>query len=240
MKKHAILLILIALFISANAFAMGSSGDRITFHPIEHATMVIKTDAVTIYVDPVGDAKLFDQYPGPDIILVTDIHGDHLAPDIVNSLKQDKTAVIGPQAVISKLSFGEILRNGEKKESNGINIEAIPMYNLTKERLNFHPKGRGNGYVLTINQKRIYLSGDTEDIREMRALKNIDYAFVCMNLPYTMTEEQAASAVLEFKPKVVFPYHYRGKGMFSDIDKFKELVSKDDEIEVRLMQWYKK
>ncbi len=240
MKKHTILLILIALFTSANAFAMGSAGDQISFLPIEHATMVIKTDDVTIYVDPVGDAKLFDQYPSPDIILITDIHGDHLAPDIVNSLKQEKTVVIGPPAVISKLSFGEIIRNGEKKEYKGINIEAIPMYNLTKERLNFHPKGRGNGYVLTINQKRIYLSGDTEDIKEMRALKNIDYAFVCMNLPYTMTEEQAASAVLEFKPKVVLPYHYRGKGMFSDIEKFKELASRDKEIEVRIMKWYKK
>jgi L-ascorbate metabolism protein UlaG (beta-lactamase superfamily) len=105
--------------------------------------------------------------------------------------------------------------------------------------MKFHPKGRGNGYVLTMNRKRIYISGDTEDIKEMRSLKDIDYAFVCMNLPYTMTVDQAASAVLEFKPRVVFPYHYRGKGMFSDLDKFKQLVSKDKDIEVRLLNWYK-
>jgi L-ascorbate metabolism protein UlaG (beta-lactamase superfamily) len=112
------------------------------------------------------------------------------------------------------------------------------MYNLTKERLNFHNKGRGNGYVLTINQKRIYISGDTEDIAEMRSLKNIDYAFICMNLPYTMTVEQAASAVMEFKPKVVIPYHYRGKGMISDVQRFKHLVSKNKAIEVKLLDWY--
>ena len=104
--------------------------------------------------------------------------------------------------------------------------------------LKFHEKGRGNGYVVTVDGKRIYISGDTEDIPEMRALKNIDYAFVCMNLPYTMTVEQAASAVLEFKPKVVFPYHYRGTGGFSDTAKFKELVGKDKSIEMRMLKWY--
>jgi L-ascorbate metabolism protein UlaG (beta-lactamase superfamily) len=118
-------------------------------------------------------------------------------------------------------------------EKFGVKIEAVPMYNLTAARLRFHNKGRGNGYVMTFGGKRVYVSGDTEDIPEMRALKNIDAAFVCMNLPYTMTPEQAADAVREFKPKVVYPYHYRG----SDTAQFKKLVG--DASEVRLRDWYK-
>ncbi len=108
------------------------------------------------------------------------------------------------------------------------------MYNLTEDRLKFHSKGRGNGYVLTLGGKRIYISGDTEDVPEMRALKDIDVAFVCMNLPYTMSPEQAASAVKEFKPKAVYPYHYRG----SDVQKFKELVGPASEVRIR--EWYPK
>ena len=112
------------------------------------------------------------------------------------------------------------------------------MYNLTEDRLKYHEKGRGNGYLVTVGEKRIYISGDTEDIPEMRALENIDYAFVCMNLPYTMTVEQAASAVLEMKPKVVYPYHYRGTGGLSDTKKFAALVSEDGDIEVRQLDRY--
>ena len=113
------------------------------------------------------------------------------------------------------------------------------MYNLREEALKFHAKGRGNGYVLTINDERIYISGDTEDIPEMRTLKNIDKAFVCMNLPWTMTVESAASAVLEFKPKQVYPYHYRNKEGMSDVNLFKNLVNKEDKsIEVILLDWY--
>ena len=118
-------------------------------------------------------------------------------------------------------------------------VEAVPMYNLREEALKFHSKGRGNGYVLTIDGQRLYFSGDTEDIPEMRALKNIDKAFICMNLPYTMTEESAASAVLEFKPKQVYPYHYRGNPNVSDVSKFKTLVNQGDaNIEVVQLDWY--
>jgi L-ascorbate metabolism protein UlaG (beta-lactamase superfamily) len=127
-----------------------------------------------------------------------------------------------------------VLANGETKSVKGVSIEAVPMYNTTPERLQYHTKGRGNGYVVTLGGKRVYISGDTEDIPEMRALKNIDVAFVCFNLPYTMTEEQAASAVRDFAPKIVYPYHYRG----SDIAKFKKLVGNDAGIEVREGSWY--
>jgi len=237
MKTYIIILLTILtplLYVSASAYEV----DGITFTPIEHATMVIQTKDSTIYVDPVGDMNLFQKFPSPDIILLTDIHRDHLNIEIVNSLKKNLTTVIGPPEAIGSLKHGEVMKNGDKRTFGNISIEAIPMYNLTKERLNFHDKGRGNGYVLTINQKRIYISGDTEDIAEMRSLKNIDYAFICMNLPYTMTVEQAASAVMEFKPKVVIPYHYRGKGIISDVQRFKHLVSKNNAIKVKLLDWY--
>lgn len=113
------------------------------------------------------------------------------------------------------------------------------MNNLPETDDSRHPKGRGNGYVLNMGGQRLYISGDTEDIPEMRALQNIDVAFVCMNMPYTMTVEQAADAVLAFKPKVVYPFHYRGQGGLSDVDHFKELVNKGNEgIDVRLRNWY--
>ncbi len=117
----------------------------------------------------------------------------------------------------------------------GIPIEATPAYNLDPNRQQFHPKGRGNGYLLTLGGKRIYLSGDTEDTPEMRALKNIDVAFLCMNLPYTMDVQHAAAAVREFRPKVVYPYHCRG----SDLEKFKTLVGSDAGVEVRIRDWYR-
>ena len=132
-----------------------------------------------------------------------------------------------------------IINNGEEKTFGLIKAEAIPMYNLREEALKFHTKGRGNGYVFTVNKQRIYFSGDTEDIPEMRALKNIDKAYVCMNLPYTMTVESAADAVLAFKPKEVYPYHYRGTGGLSDVAKFKSLVNTgNNNIKVVQLNWY--
>ena len=212
---------------------------ELTFKPIGHSTFVILSPHGTIYVDPVGDPSAFDGLPAPDAILISDIHADHLDPDVVSKLAAKETIIIAPKAVADQLMAGaSVLNNGESTKVGTIEITAIPMYNLTEDRLMFHEKGRGNGYVVTIGEQRIYISGDTEDIPEMRSLKDIDFAFVCMNLPYTMTVEQAASAVLEFKPAVVIPYHYRGKGGLSDISKFKQLVSTDENIEVRLMNWY--
>lgn len=210
-----------------------------TFTPIEHATFVIQSAGITIYVDPVGDPAIFEDMPAPDIILITDIHGDHLNADVVNAVRAESTVVIGPKAVTDRLDGASALANGATKKVGPATVEAIPMYNLTESRLKYHDKGRGNGYVVTVGGKRIYISGDTEDIPEMRALENIDYAFVCMNLPYTMTVEQAASAVLEMKPKVVLPYHYRGTDGTSDTKKFAELVGEDKDIRVRQLQWYR-
>jgi L-ascorbate metabolism protein UlaG (beta-lactamase superfamily) len=210
--------------------------------PIEHATFVLQWNGKTIFVDPTKGGAAFASFGKPDVILVTDIHGDHFDAATLAAVRAPATTLVVPAAVAEKLGSdngnSRLLANGDKTTVGEIGIEALPMYNLTEERKVFHSKGRGNGYVLTLGGKRIYISGDTEDIPEMRALKGIDAAFVCMNLPYTMDVEHAASAVLEFKPKVVYPYHYRGKGGLSDVEKFKSLVAADKGIEVRLLQWY--
>ncbi|MFO1501330.1 MAG: MBL fold metallo-hydrolase [Verrucomicrobiota bacterium] len=212
---------------------------ELLIQPINHATLTMSWKGKTIYLDPVGGAQRFATLPRPDLILITDIHGDHLDAPTLSAIAGDQATLVAPQAVAEKLppnlkARTTVLANRETKTIQDIKIEAVPMYNLTSERLKFHSKGRGNGYVLTIGSKRIYISGDTEDIPEMRALKNIDIAFVCMNLPYTMTEEQAASAVREFKPKVVYPYHYRG----SDLGKFRDAVGESSGVEVRIRNWY--
>lgn len=221
-----------------------NSQDELKIIPIMHATMVLNYGDETIYVDPTGGKKAFINKKKPTIILITDIHGDHFNLETLKELDLDGAMIVAPQAVIDKFPedfkpLFKVLNNGENATLKDVSIEAIPMYNLREEALKFHSKGRGNGYVLTINNERIYISGDTEDIPEMRALKNIDKAFVCMNLPYTMTVESAASAVLEFKPKQVYPYHYRGQGGLSDVIKFKSIVkTSNPNIEVVQLNWY--
>jgi len=219
---------------------------NIEITPIEHATAVLDWDGTIIYIDPVGDKEAYAAVPEPDLILITDIHGDHFSLETLQALETQKAKIIVPQAVADKIPSEftaqlDILNNGDTKERYGISIEAIPMYNLREEAKDFHTKGRGNGYVLSKNDQRIYFSGDTEDIPEMRALQNIDKAFVCMNLPYTMTVESAADAVLEFKPKQVYPYHYRGNPDVGDVAEFKTLVNyRNPAIEVVQLDWYPK
>lgn len=212
--------------------------------PIEHATAVLEWNNITIYIDPVGGSESFEGQKQPDLILITDIHGDHFSLETLLALNTEKSKIMVPAAVAAKMPEAltpqiDVLNNGESKERYGILVEAIPMYNLREEAKGFHEIGRGNGYVLNMGNQRIYFSGDTEDIPEMRNLKNIDKAFVCMNLPYTMTVESAADAVLEFMPKEVYPYHYRGRPDVSDVVKFKELVNNENaDIEVLQLDWY--
>jgi len=220
--------------------------DSLEIIPIEHATMILAHKETVIYVDPVGGIGLFKDQEKPNYILVTDIHGDHMDPATLNEMDLTNTTLIVPKAVKDKLPAELqtketiILNNGESKSFDDLKVEAIPMYNLRKEALKFHEKGRGNGYLITIGDERVYISGDTEDIAEMRNLKDIDVAFVCMNLPYTMTVESAASAVLDFKPKKVYPYHYRGTEGLSDVDKFESIVTNGNpDIEVVQLDWYK-
>lgn len=216
----------------------------LNIQPVLHGTVVFTWDNKTIYVDPYGGAEAFKGMAAPDLILITDIHGDHMDLKTLDAIETQKATIVAPKAVGEKLpdnlkSNLVVLSNGQTTLQFGIKIQAIPMYNLPESPDSRHTKGRGNGYILTVGGKRIYLSGDTSDIPEMRKLKNIDVAFVCMNLPYTMDINQAASAVLDFKPKVVYPYHYRGQGGLSDVEAFKKLVAEENsKIEVRLTNWY--
>ena len=218
---------------------------EVIIHPISHGSLVIEYSEDIIYIDPVGKDEDFKDLKKPTIILITDIHGDHLSLETLEVISDSTIFIVILNAVNERLNNnikGEriILNNADSKIVKGIKIEAIPMYNLREEALKFHEKGRGNGYVITLGKERIYISGDTEDIPEMRALNNIDKAFVCMNLPWTMTVENAADAVLEFKPKEVYPYHYRGTDGFSDVEKFKSIVnSENNAIKVNLIDWYK-
>jgi L-ascorbate metabolism protein UlaG (beta-lactamase superfamily) len=214
---------------------------NITYVPIEHATFMIKTLNLKILVDPGRmDINKYNEAHNPDLILITHHHTDHFDWDIINKLKGDNTKIIASKIVVNKIKLGHIINNNETTKFGKIKIEAIPMYNTTPERQKFHVKGEGNGYILSIGNERIYISGDTEDIPEMRSLKNIDVAFICMNLPYTMTPEQAASAVLEFKPKVVIPYHYRTKDVSNDeiLERFTKIVAANKKISIDYLKWY--
>lgn len=213
----------------ADTFA--TADGSVIVYPIAHASVVLETPAGVIYVDPVGDIALYDGKPPADMILITHEHGDHYNADTLAGLTNDSTPLIVNPAVKSMLpdSFQArttAIGNGDTTIWNAVTIDAIPAYNTTEGRLNFHPKGRDNGYVLTVDGLRIYVSGDTEGVPEMRALENIDVAFVSMNLPFTMDAAAAAEAVSAFAPSNVYPYHYRGRdGGTQDPADFAALVS---------------
>ena len=228
--------ILAALLLPLAAFAddIATGAGTVKMTPIQHASFVLEGGGKVIYVDPAQGS--FEGRPKADLILITDIHGDHMAPKIIESLQKPGTLILAPEAVAKTVTQARVIRNGESQQAGDWKVEAVPMYNLKRgpsEGKFFHDKGRGNGYVLTYGGKRIYIAGDTEGIPEMRALKNIDVAFVCMNLPYTMTPEEAADAVRAFKPKVVYPYHHRG----SDLKAFEKALEGSG-VELRIRNWY--
>ncbi|RPJ86333.1 MAG: MBL fold metallo-hydrolase, partial [Acidobacteria bacterium] len=201
----------VLLSVIAVAFAQ----QQVEIVPITHASMILKWDGKAIYVDPWSQGK-YDGQPKADLILITDIHQDHLDLKQIAAVRKPETIIVAPPAVQSSIAEAQFLKNGERTEVLGIGIEAVPAYNLKQGPSAgqvFHPKGRGNGYVLSMSGKRIYISGDTECIPEMKRLTNIDIAFICMNLPYTMPPEEAAQCVNEFRPRVVYPYHYRGSDL---------------------------
>jgi len=214
-----------------------ATGGDITIQPLNHATLQLTWSGHVITVDPVGAAD-YTGLTAPDIILVTDIHSDHLDPATIAKVKKASTKIVAPSAAASKLENPIVMANGETKTVDGLSITAVPMYNLKRgpaEGQLYHDKGRGNGYVITLGGKRIYIAGDTEGVPEMRALKNIDVAFIPMNLPYTMTPAEAADAVKAFAPKVVYPYHYKGQ----EPSEFQSAL-KGTGIDVRLRDWYAK
>ena len=203
--------------------------------PVRHASLMIEAGGKVIQVDPWSQGN-YDGLPKADLILITDIHGDHLDPKAIDQVKKSDTTIIAPPAVAEKLPEVKTLRNGEKTKWGRWNIEAFPMYNMKRgpsPGAFYHEKGRGDAYILTYGGMRFYIAGDTEGTPEMRALKNIDVAFVPMNLPCTMPPEEAAEAVRAFHPKIVYPYHYRG----SDLTKFQQALQGSG-IDVRIRNWY--
>jgi len=211
-----------------------SAGDlEITF--IGHGTLMFKFGGKVIHVDPVSREADYTKMPKADLILITHEHGDHLDPTVIDTIKTDKTKLILTKKCYERVKQGVIMNNGDVKTIDGLKIEAVPAYNLVHKRNSgepFHPKGEGNGYIITFGDKRVYVAGDTENIAEMKALKDINIAFLPMNLPYTMTPEMVADAAMAFKPKILYPYHY-GK---TDPNKLVELLKEVKDIEVRIRQ----
>ena len=208
-----------------------SAGDlKITL--IGHGTLMFSFGNKIIHVDPWSNLTDYSKLPKADIILVTHEHQDHLDPSAIKAISTDKTVIILTEKCLPKVK-GTVMKNGEVKTIAGLKIEAVPAYNIVNKRPDgnpFHPKGDGNGYVITFGDKRIYVAGDTEKIPEMKALKDIDVAFLPMNLPYTMTPEMVADAVKVFKPKIVYPYHF-GK---TDTSLLTKLLANEKWIEVRI------
>lgn len=249
MRTISILFVLVlATFSISTAVAQEPASDHIQtdngtlmIHPIQHGTVAFTWNNSTVYVDPTGGAEAFEGINPPDLILITHAHGDHMNIETLQALDTDGAAMVVPQSVADELpgTFSEqliILDNGETTDQQGTSVRAVPMYNLPDDSDSRHPKGWGNGYILTFGGKNVYISGDTEGIPEMRSLKNIHVAFVCMNLPYTMDINQASDAVLDFEPEIVYPYHHRGQ----DIGEFQKLVTQEnDQIEVRIRDWYR-
>jgi len=227
-----------------SADVVETSKGKLTIQPLNHATLVFTFNGKTIYNDPQGGAKMFEGIAAPDLVLISDIHGDHFNLETLKAIDLSHAKLVVPQVVADKLpedlkSKAVVVSNGQAIKQLEIDILGIPMYNLPESADAKHTKGRGNGYVLTFGNKRIYVSGDTAGVPEMKSLKDIDVAFVCMNLPYTMDIKEAAEAVLAFQPKIVYPYHYRGQGGLSDTEGFKKLVNAvNPKIEVRLRNWY--
>ena len=240
----ALLLTVLSFFaLAAFAWAVAepqtfpTSGGPVKITPLNHASTLIEAAGKIIYLDPSKPVK-FAALPKADLILITDIHGDHMDPDSIKEISKSDTEIISSPAVAQTVTTAKPIANGETKTWQSLTIEAVPAYNIKRGPAPgkfFHDKGRGNGYVLTYGGKRFYFSGDTEGVPEMRALKNIDVAFVCMNLPYTMPPEEAADAVKAFHPRIVIPYHYRG----SDLTVFQKALEGTG-IEVRLLDWYPK
>ena len=217
-----------------------TSGGAVVITPIQHASLMLEAGGKRIYIDPASET-LFTNRPKADLILITDIHGDHMDPAAISLLKKEGTRIIAPRAVAKTVSNAEVLSNGARTTWDGWTIEAVPMYNMKHGPAPgkfYHDKGRGNGYVLTYGGKRFYIAGDTEGIPEMRGLRDIDVAFIPMNLPFTMAPEEAADAVKAFHPKIVYPYHYRNEdGSQADLQRFVAGLAGTG-IEVRLRDWY--
>jgi L-ascorbate metabolism protein UlaG (beta-lactamase superfamily) len=239
------ILVCLALFLlGATPFAAGAqesfdtdtfrTGDRtleITF--IGHGTLMLIWGEVVVHVDPVGRYADYTKLPKADLIVVTHEHGDHLDAEVIETISKEGTRLVYTALCANRVPGGMVMANDDRREECGIGIEAVPAYNLVHMRSGdnpYHPRGNGNGYVLTFGEVRVYVAGDTENTPEMKALENIDIAFLPMNLPYTMTPEMVADAARAFRPRILYPYHYGN----TDPQELVRLLQDEPDIEVRI------
>ncbi|HNY76911.1 MAG: MBL fold metallo-hydrolase [Sedimentisphaerales bacterium] len=204
---------------------------KITF--IGHGTLMFTWQNKVIHVDPVTREVDYTKLPKADLVLITHEHGDHLDPKALELIRRPQTKIVLTKICAEKIAGGLVMKNGDVRTVDGLKIEAVPAYNIVHKRPDgdpFHPKGNGNGYVVTFGKQRVYIAGDTENIPEMKDLKQIDIAFLPMNLPYTMTPEMVADAARVFAPKILYPYHY-GQ---TDPNELVKLLADDKNIEVRI------
>lgn len=216
--------------IESDVFDTGNG--KLTMYFIKHGTLMFNYNGYIIHIDPVGRYTDYSKQPKADMILITHEHGDHLDLDAIALIKKPGTKLVVNSSVYDALKEGTMMKNGDEITVDGIKITAFPAYNTTEGRTQYHPQGRGNGYILQLGNKRVYIAADTEDIPEMATLKDINIAFLPVNQPYTMTPEQAAHAAKMFKPAVLYPYHYGD----TDIQELSILLKDEKGIDVRIRQ----
>lgn len=238
MKYFSLTLILVAMTAQAlsrnqpEVDRISTSAGDVEIYFIGHGSLMFTNGNKVIHIDPVKSSGKYENLPKADIILVTHEHYDHLDTDLIKTLKKPETVMLCNSASVSQVTWAQAVKPGDARSVGDIKIEVVPAYNIVNERSKgqpFHPKGVGNGYILTIGGKRFYVAGDTENVPEMKALKNIDVAFLPMNLPYTMTPAMVADAATAFNPVILYPYHY-GE---TNTDELVRLL-KNTNIEVRI------
>jgi L-ascorbate metabolism protein UlaG (beta-lactamase superfamily) len=243
-KKSLVLAIAISMIFAFSGYAQEekemfeedtiktSAGDlKITF--VGHGTLMFTFGSKVIHVDPVSQEADYSKMPKADLIMITHEHGDHLDPEVIETIRETETEIVLTEICSQRVDGGIVMKNGDTKTVKGLKIEAVPAYNIAHKRQNgqpYHPKGNGNGYVITFGDKRVYVAGDTENIPEMKKLENIDIAFLPMNLPYTMSPEMVADAAKAFRPKILYPYHFGD----TDTSELVELLKAEKDIEVRI------
>lgn len=231
---HAVALPLAEAAVQFETDAIETSAGELKIAFIGHASLLFEFGGKTIYIDPDSRLADFSSLPKADMIFITHEHKDHCDPKALDALRTEKTVLISNEGCAKEAPGATVMRNGDVKTMEGLRVQAVPAYNIVhmrSEGVPYHPKGTGNGYVITFGDKRIYVAGDTENIPEMKDLKEIDIAFLPMNLPYTMTPEMTADAALSFRPKILYPYHFGD----TDTSKIEQLL-KDSGMEVRIRQ----